>query len=650
MSLRRSGLNPTAYMGVEPITPPQFELHERAPQVTDFLNSNIGTLWLNISGLKLSPPVYPTVSDIYMLVGKNNNIGTWINFNSGGGTGTMNSLTGDVGGIVNPDVAGNINLVSSTLLAGASITFSTPVLNTLFLSVTDALSNIFMGRDAGNNTLTGRNNTGIGRGVLESLTTGEYNVTIGNSSGDAITIGDNNTFLGGLAGTDLIDKSSNTGIGYQSLTSLVHGESNTALGSISGLSLNAGDYNILLGYGAGSNYVANCSSNIIIGNLGVAGESNKIRIGRFGTGNRLQNKCFIAAIYGITPDVVGARITLTDSDGQLGTAAALTNGQLLIGSTGANPVAATLTAGPNMVITPGAGTITIGNSGSVTTSYLTDDTFSAIPVAGVLTVKGASGISTSSAGSTVTIANSSAVATSFLTDDTLSAIPAAGVLTVHGAGSIVTSSAGSTVTITGVGAIPTSFLTDDANSAVPAAGVLTVTGARGIDTTSAGSTVTVNGRGANLCSFSAYLNANVPNFTGATNTPYLVPLNAVFFNVGGNFNTGTSIFTTPITGYYMFTATITFYNVVGDKEADIILAFPYPTNYQEQGNRKFSPDSDGTSQFTCTWIVYLVAGVAVSLYADCKNYSGVGLKNVGLYGLGSNVSDARTMLSGFLLV
>lgn len=40
----------------------------------------------------------------------------------------------------------------------------------------------------------------------------------------------------------------------------------------------------------------------------------------------------------------------------------LTNGQLLIGSTGADPSAASLTAGTGISITPGAGTITITNT------------------------------------------------------------------------------------------------------------------------------------------------------------------------------------------------------------------------------------------------------------------------------------------------
>jgi len=51
------------------------------------------------------------------------------------------------------------------------------------------------------------------------------------------------------------------------------------------------------------------------------------------------------------------------------TLAALTNGQLYIGSTGVDPVPATLTAGSNITITPGAGTITIAAlAGTVTGS------------------------------------------------------------------------------------------------------------------------------------------------------------------------------------------------------------------------------------------------------------------------------------------
>jgi len=49
--------------------------------------------------------------------------------------------------------------------------------------------------------------------------------------------------------------------------------------------------------------------------------------------------------------------------GALVEAAALTNGQLLIGSTGAAPAAASITAGTGIQVTNGAGTITVANTG-----------------------------------------------------------------------------------------------------------------------------------------------------------------------------------------------------------------------------------------------------------------------------------------------
>lgn len=55
-------------------------------------------------------------------------------------------------------------------------------------------------------------------------------------------------------------------------------------------------------------------------------------------------------------------VVSTDASGNL-VSTALTNGQVLIGSTGNVPVAATLTAGSNITITPSAGGITIASTG-----------------------------------------------------------------------------------------------------------------------------------------------------------------------------------------------------------------------------------------------------------------------------------------------
>lgn len=88
-----------------------------------------------------------------------------------------------------------------------------------------------------------------------------------------------------------------------------------------------------------------------------------------------------------------------------GTAAAitwvgpLTNGQLMIGSTGNPPVPGTLTAGAGISITNGVGTITIAASGATPTTFTTD-AGTATPAANNLEIKGKPGtpISTESPG------------------------------------------------------------------------------------------------------------------------------------------------------------------------------------------------------------------------------------------------------------
>jgi len=83
--------------------------------------------------------------------------------------------------------------------------------------------------------------------------------------------------------------------GYQALVSNTTGSSNTALGVHAGFNLTTGD------------------NNIDIGNRGVAGEANTIRIGTQGT----QTKTFIAGISGVA--VMGPAVHVSSS-GQLGTA------------------------------------------------------------------------------------------------------------------------------------------------------------------------------------------------------------------------------------------------------------------------------------------------------------------------------------------
>ena len=105
---------------------------------------------------------------------------------------------------------------------------------------------------------------------------------------------------------------SNTANGYQALYSNQTGGSNTATG-VQALYRTTGGGNIALGFQAGANLTTG-NNNIDIGNAGVAGESNKIRIGRQGT----HNGTFIAGISG--SPIAGTSVVV-NNNGRLGTVA-----------------------------------------------------------------------------------------------------------------------------------------------------------------------------------------------------------------------------------------------------------------------------------------------------------------------------------------
>jgi len=96
-------------------------------------------------------------------------------------------------------------------------------------------------------------------------------------------------------------------------------------------------------------------------------------------------------------------ILLGSGTGAFTATAQPTNGQLLIGSTGVDPVLATLTDGTFITITEGAGTITLEATVDLAASFPTDSG-TATPTANALTFTGGEGIDTSGSGTTITIA------------------------------------------------------------------------------------------------------------------------------------------------------------------------------------------------------------------------------------------------------
>lgn len=186
------------------------------------------------------------------------------------------------------------------------------------------LNNVFIGSSAGNTTMTpmvALFNIGIGPFALTGLTTGAQNVGIGNGALQVCTDGDNNCAYGFTSLGQLTLGDENIAMGSQSLFSLTTGNSNVALGDDSGVGIVTGSNNTFIGFDSGSDYTTSSSSNIAIGNPGIAGaENNTIRIGMSGAGTGQQNRCFVAGIRGITTGVSDAIPVLIDSAGQLGTA------------------------------------------------------------------------------------------------------------------------------------------------------------------------------------------------------------------------------------------------------------------------------------------------------------------------------------------
>jgi uncharacterized coiled-coil protein SlyX len=138
--------------------------------------------------------------------------------------------------------------------------------------------------------------TAAGDQALRSLTSGVWNTAMGSwallsdTTGACNVATGNNTLRFNTTGTD------NTAVGVQALHDNTTGIRNTALGYCAGINLTTGE------------------QNIDIANMGVAGESNTVRIGQ------RQTRTFIAGIREVTTANTNAIPVLIDSSGQLGTA------------------------------------------------------------------------------------------------------------------------------------------------------------------------------------------------------------------------------------------------------------------------------------------------------------------------------------------
>ena len=210
-------------------------------------------------------------------------------------TGSFNTANGSDALTVN--TTGSNNTANG---AGALFDNTTGAANTAdgyvaLNSNTSGVSNTATGSGALHSNTTASNNTANGSGALADNTTGHDNMASGFAALSFNATGDYNTATGSQALLRNTTGNSNTANGFQALSSNATGSGNVALGYLAGSNLTTGSYNI------------------DIGNYGVAGESDTIRIGT----EKTQTAIYVAGIVGThlpmsTPVFVNAH-------GQLGT-------------------------------------------------------------------------------------------------------------------------------------------------------------------------------------------------------------------------------------------------------------------------------------------------------------------------------------------
>jgi hypothetical protein len=172
---------------------------------------------------------------------------------------TLSNVT--LTGILNLPSVGTINAGGSSLLYA------------------DGAQDFYAGPGAGSVAISASDSTGIGYGSLSSNSNGVNNTAIGYLSLNNNTNGSFNVASGGRALFDNTSGNNNTAYGRRALEANVNGSDNTADG-FEALSGNpGGSNNIALGYLAGSAFGNYENSNIDIGNPGVGGDNNIIRIG-----------------------------------------------------------------------------------------------------------------------------------------------------------------------------------------------------------------------------------------------------------------------------------------------------------------------------------------------------------------------------------
>src|SRR5919198_4228667 len=161
---------------------------------------------------------------------------------------------------------------------------------------------------------TGLANTGVGWYSLFANSAGSYNTAVGAGALDHNTAS-SNTAVGAVALLLNTSGTQNTATGIDTLVLNTTGSDNTATGAFALSSNTTGNGNIAIGSQAGS-FLTTGNNNIDIGNVGVASDSNTIRIGD----PAVHAGIFLAGITPMGPAAPNEAVLVNPATGQLGSA------------------------------------------------------------------------------------------------------------------------------------------------------------------------------------------------------------------------------------------------------------------------------------------------------------------------------------------
>jgi trimeric autotransporter adhesin len=229
-------------------------------------------------------------------------------------TGGFNTANGAFALLSNTTGFDNVANGAGALESNSTGSLNTAVGATALVRNTTGNNNTATGASALFFNTTGNDNTATGYLALNSNTTGDDNTANGVNALQSNTNGSHNTATGYQALNGNTGGGQNTANGVNALQSNTNGAANTAIGFQALENNTTGNLNIALGFNAGSNLTSG-DNNIYIGSLGVATESDTIRIGTSG----VQTSAFIRGIRGVTTGNNDAVPVLIDSAGQLGT-------------------------------------------------------------------------------------------------------------------------------------------------------------------------------------------------------------------------------------------------------------------------------------------------------------------------------------------